>query len=45
MLKLGGYINILIAVGHIVGLFWADKMFELTGIGKEMTELAQTHSS
>lgn len=45
MLILGGYINILIAAGHIVGLFWADKMFEITGIGKEMTELAQTHSS
>jgi hypothetical protein len=45
MLKLGGYINILIAVAHIVGLFWADKMFEITGIGKEMTELAQTHTS
>lgn len=45
MLKLGGYINIVIAIGHIVGLFWADKMFEVTGIGKEMTEVAQTHSS
>ncbi|CAN1553483.1 hypothetical protein MCETHM1_02276 [Flavobacteriaceae bacterium] len=45
MFKLGGYINILIAVGHLVGLFWADKMFEVTGIGKEMTELAQTHST
>jgi hypothetical protein len=45
MLKLGVYINIVIAIGHIVGLFWADKMFEVTGIGKEMTELAQTHSS
>ena len=45
MLKLGGYINIVIAIGHIVGLFWANKMFEVTGIGKEMTELAQTHSS
>ena len=45
MLKLGGYINIVIAIGHIVGFFWADKMFEVTGIGKEMTELAQTHSS
>lgn len=44
MLKLGGYINILIALTHILGLFWADKMFEVTGIGKEMTELAQTHS-
>lgn len=44
MLKIGGYINILIAIGHIVGLFWADQMFEVTGIRKEMTELAQTHS-
>ena len=45
MLKFGGYINIVIAVAHIVGLFWADKMFEITGIGNEMTKLAQTHSS
>lgn len=45
MLKFGGYINIMIAIGHIIGLFWADKMFEVTGIGKEMTELAQIHSS
>ncbi len=45
MLKLGGYLNILIAVGHIVGLIWADKMFELTGIGVEMQGLAQTHYS
>ena len=45
MLKLGGYINIIIAIAHIVGLIWADKMFEVTGIGKEMTELVQTHSS
>lgn len=45
MLKLGGYINIVIAIAHIIALFWADKMFEVTGIGKEMTELAQIHSS
>ncbi|MDQ3047264.1 MAG: hypothetical protein M3R27_06925 [Bacteroidota bacterium] len=45
MLRLGGYLNILIAIGHIVGLFWADKMFEVTGIGKEMTDLSKTHSS
>ncbi len=45
MLKFGGYINIIIAIAHIVGLFLADKMFEVTGIGNEMTELAQTHSS
>ena len=43
MLKFGGYINIIIAIGHIFGLFWADKMFEVTGIGKEMTALAQVH--
>ena len=45
MLKLGGYINILIAIAHIVGLFWADKMFEVTGVGNEMAKLAQTHFS
>ena len=45
MLKLGGYINIVIAIGHILGMIWADKMFEVTGIGKEMSEIAQTHSS
>lgn len=45
MLKLGGYINILIAIAHIFGLFWAKKMFEITGIGNEMAKLDQTHSS
>ena len=41
MLRIGGYINILIAVGHIVGLVWADQMFAVTGIGKEMQKLSQ----
>ena len=45
MLKLGGYINLVIAVGHIVGLIWADKMFEVTGVGEKMMEHAQIHSS
>ncbi|HKX86264.1 MAG TPA: hypothetical protein VJL37_06310 [Flavobacterium sp.] len=45
MLQIGGYINIVIALGHLIGLFWAEKMFEVTGIGKEMIELAQTHAS
>ena len=44
MLKLGGYINIIIAIAYLLGLVWADIMFEVTGIGKEMTELAQYHS-
>lgn len=41
MLKLGGYLNILIAILHIVGLFWADKMFEVTGIAEGMALAAQ----
>ncbi len=45
MLRIGGYINILIAVGHIVGLMWADQMFAVTGIGKEMQELSQINAS
>lgn len=45
MLRLGGYINILIAVGHIIGLIYAEQMFEVTGIEKEMIELALIHSS
>jgi hypothetical protein len=45
MLKIGGYINILIGLGHVIGLFWAEKMFEVTGVGREMTELAQIHFS
>ena len=45
MLRIGGYINILIAVGHIVGLVWADQMFALTGVGKEMHELSQINTS
>ncbi len=45
MLKFGGYINIIIAIGHIIGLFWANQMFEITGIGKEMAQLAQIYPS
>ena len=41
MLKLGGYINIIIAIAHIVGLFWADKMFEVTGIADVMALASQ----
>lgn len=45
MLKLGGIINVIISIGHIIGMFWADQMFESTGVGKEMAELAQIHYS
>jgi nitrate reductase gamma subunit len=45
LLRLGGYINILISVAHLIGLIWAEQMFEVTGIGKEMNKLAQIHSS
>jgi len=45
MLKIGGIINIIIAIAHIIGLFWAEQMFEKTGAGKGMKELAQIHTS
>ena len=45
MLRLGGYINIIIAFAHIIGLFWAEKIFEITGIGEEMVKLSQIHFS
>ncbi|MEN9639058.1 MAG: hypothetical protein RLZZ262_926 [Bacteroidota bacterium] len=41
MLRLGGYLNIIIAILHVVGLIWADKMFEITGIADEMKEAAE----
>ncbi len=41
MLTLAGFINILISIAHIIGLFWAEKMFEVTGIANEMRQLAQ----
>ncbi len=41
MLRLGGYINIIISILHIIGLFWADKMFEITGIADGMALAAQ----
>jgi nitrate reductase gamma subunit len=43
MLRLAGYINMLIAIAHVVGLLWADKMFEVTGIAQEMAQAAQIH--
>jgi hypothetical protein len=45
MLKLAGWINIVIAFGHLAGLIWAKQMFDVTGIGKEMAQLAQVHAS
>ncbi|MFC2152024.1 hypothetical protein ACFLSE_05800 [Bacteroidota bacterium] len=45
MLKIGGYINILIGLAHLIGLLWANTMFEVTGIGQEMKDLSEIHSS
>ncbi|RJE74079.1 hypothetical protein [Reichenbachiella sp. MSK19-1] len=45
MLRIGGVINIIIAIAHIIGLLWAEQMFEITGIGEEMAELTLIHSS
>ncbi len=43
MLVIAGYLNILIAGLHIIGLYWAHDMFAITGIGPEMRELAHIH--
>jgi hypothetical protein len=45
MLKIGGYLNILIAIGHIIGLIWADQVFALFGISEPMNRLAEIHFS
>ena len=45
MLKIGGILNIIIAIAHIIGLLWAVQMFEKTGAGEGMRELAQIHYS
>ncbi|MBG6131548.1 Ca2+/Na+ antiporter [Aquimarina sp. EL_43] len=45
MLKIGGYINILIGIGHLVGLIWPEQMFEKTGALEGMKTLAQIHFS
>lgn len=43
MLKLGGYINILIAIAHIVCLYSPEYFFEVTGVGEEMKRNAEIH--
>lgn len=43
MLKIAGYLNILIALAHLPTFIWPSKVFEYTGISKEMTDLAQIH--
>ncbi len=40
LLQIAGYTNYIIAALHIIGLFWADWMFEVTGIQEDMAELA-----
>ncbi|WP_108821034.1 hypothetical protein [Dysgonomonas sp. Marseille-P4361] len=43
LLRLGGYINILIAIAHVVGLFWAQEMYDYTGVGENMQRNAEIH--
>ncbi len=40
MLRLGGILNIIIALAHLIGLFWADKMFAITGVSEDMAKLS-----
>jgi len=43
MLKIGGILNIVIALAHLIGLVWAEQMFDKTGAGAGMRELAEMH--
>lgn len=45
MLKFGGYLNLIIAVAHLIGLLWAREMFSVTGISYEMDCLRKIHAS
>ena len=45
MLKIGGILNIVIAIAHIIGLFWTEQFFENTGVGEGMETLRQIHSA
>ena len=44
MLKFGGYINILIAIAHIISLSNAEYFFEVTGVGENMRRNAEIHT-
>lgn len=43
LLRLGGYINILIAIGHIICLYDPEYFFEVTGVGDNMRRNAEIH--
>jgi len=45
LLRIGGYINIVIAIAHLVGLIWADQMYEFSGVGRQMEDLSRIHSA
>jgi len=45
MLKIGGILNIVIAFAHLIGLFWAEQMFEVTGADEGMKRLSEIHYS
>lgn len=43
-LRIGGWTNLVIGVGHLVGLLWAREFFYWTGIGADMERLADAHT-
>jgi hypothetical protein len=43
-LRIGGWTNIVIGVGHLVGLLWAREFFYWTGVGADMERLADVHT-
>lgn len=43
LLQLGGYLNIIIAIAHIICLYDAQYFFEVTGVGGNMQQNAEIH--
>ncbi len=44
MLKIGGILNIIIAIAHLIGLFWMEQMFKITGAYEGMKQVSEIHS-
>ena len=40
-LEIGGWMNIVLATGHVVGLIWAYSVFRAVGIEEDMRRLAE----
>ncbi len=43
LLRIGGWLTILIAIAHVIGLFGAELFFEMRGLGDQLVRDASIH--